>query len=80
MKIDPNSPAFAAATCGDWNNGISVRAHFASMAMQGYLSAIDANLCKALLQSARACGLSMPALIAQNSVDYADALIHELNK
>ena len=78
MKINPNDP-IGKSTQVSFNNegrlnethfdGISIRAHFASMAMQGYASAD--NIANS----------GMPVeMIAEWSVAMADALIAELNK
>jgi len=78
MKIDPNAPAFAAATCGDWNQGISIRAHFASIAMQGMLANHD--LVRVAEAVCRKQSLIASDFIAVLAVIQSDALINELNK
>ena len=73
MKIDPNSPAFP--TDSEHQNGpnsyhysgLSARAHIASLALQGMLSYNDSPIGRG-------------PLFAQNAIEYADALIAELNK
>jgi hypothetical protein len=80
MKIDPNAPVFAAPVMRhavgdhgevtpyiDSEGGLSIRAHFAAMAMQG-LIALPAT------------DHETPGEIASFSVKCADALIAELNK
>lgn len=71
--IDDGGPAFAAATCGDWQFGMTLRAHFAGLAMKGIIEACtNANL----HHSAQTPDAE---LIAKWSVEQADALIAELN-
>lgn len=81
MKIDPNAPAFAAATCGDWQSGISIRAHFASLAMQGLAGQMlnDPNALRALKDGTMTNEMAVAGL-ARMSCLRADALIAELNK
>lgn len=66
--IYPNAPAFPTSWRSqqkDEQSGLTIRAHFAAMAMQGYLSAdVPAG----------------DKEIARWSVEQADALIAELNK
>jgi len=72
--LDPNGPAFpvpppAILTNDNWaepSPGISVRAHFAAMAMQGIMA--NTHCCHT------------PAGVALEAVATADALIAELNK
>lgn len=73
MKIDPNSPAFPNRSYRDpaedfvWPSpGLTVRAHFAAMAMQGLMACAETA--------------GKPEEFAKWSVDHADALIAELNK
>ncbi len=74
MKIDPNSPAFPAEGGNDSglhaNPGLTTRAHFAAMAMQGVLA--DPNV--------RFRGDEDYEENASVCVKMADALIAELNK
>lgn len=73
MKIDPNAPAFPVSDTVHANgqvqygaNGLTVRAHFAAMAMQGMLADSTRN--------------GVWHEYAENSVKFADALIAALNK
>ena len=83
MKIDPNDSAFpiTESTNAHGNmtaindscayivssGGLTIRAHFAALAMQGMLSYNDSPIGRG-------------SLFARNAVEYADALITELNK
>ena len=62
--INPNSPAFPRIDNTIDEPGMSIRTKLAAMAMQGFL----------------AYGMANPERVASDSVQYADALIEELNK
>lgn len=70
-KINPNYPAFptmhynpTTGAAEGQSVGMSIRTQLAAMAMEGLLAS----------------GLAIPEYIAQKAVEYADALIEELNK
>lgn len=69
MKIDPNAPAFPNSNqySDSYIDGLTIRAHFAGMAMAAHA----ANPEQTLTSSDK---------IAAWSVEMADALIDELNK
>lgn len=88
MKIDPNAPALPCLCQPDgngnphgaqvgsatfWETGLTIRAHFAAMAMQGLLS-------NPLLENAIDGPKCVYATIAGDALKHADALIAELNK
>ena len=72
MKIDPNAPAFpvqesmVSGSTGEVPaaSGLTIRAHFAAMAMQGILLNPDVDT---------------PRYVAAEAVRHADALIAALN-
>lgn len=70
MKVDPNAPAYPVLSIDSWNKphvsgGLTVRQHFAAMAMQGLI--------------AKGCTHG-PDGVAMIACEYADTLIAELNK
>lgn len=66
MNINPQQPSFPYEGSGMPDTiGISIRSHFASLAMQGMLSNPKAG---------------SRQLICECAVEFADALIAELNK
>ena len=87
--IDPNAPAFPfptttdSVTAGPWAAapGLSIRAYFAAMAMQGFVSAFaDKSVSRAMSASAKDSDREVPQEIAVCSIELADALIAELAK
>lgn len=76
MTIDPDEPAFPRTYSHDGHNGITIRAHFASLALQGLLS--DTSTLASLKDIAPQG--SEADFIAQAALNFADALITELNK
>lgn len=82
--IDPNGPAFPSSdedsdsrNPGWTGRGLTIRAHFASMAMQG--------MCGSFLtwrdESGNPCmATQSPEKMAAIATGYADALVAELNK
>ena len=79
--IDPNEPAFPAQAkgsdgtpCHEMAYGITIRAHFAALALQGILSNIG------LVQVYQKGGHTDPHAIASGAIAMADALIDRLNK
>lgn len=60
-----------------YHPGLTVRAHFAAMAMQGLLS--DCNFDR-VIDSGEYLGIPEYKLVAFRAVQMADALIAELNK
>ena len=92
MKITGNEPANPMAAFrtehldGMLENGIltglTIRQQFAIAAMQGILSGIHANenVLSSLIKSADSLKVEPDNHIAQMAIEYADALIEELNK
>lgn len=77
MKIDPNAPVFPGQEFSSevganshLERGLTIRAHFAAMAMQGMVRRFSVS------QESD----EHIALDARDAVRYADALIAELNK
>ncbi|MCP3684719.1 MAG: hypothetical protein GY861_18785 [bacterium] len=72
-KTNPNDYAFAATSCGEpqqvYQEGLTKREYFASLAMQGYL----ANTAPSTI-------IPSPESVARKALQFADALIKELNK
>jgi hypothetical protein len=76
MSIDPNAPAFPWPDFridGKKASGVTIRAHFAAMAMQGLLA-------NQLLEDLIDSGECVYGTIAKDAIKHADALIAELNK
>jgi hypothetical protein len=74
MKIDPNEPSMPFDISRDgykYNEGLSIRAHFAAIAMTGL---IDSEF------SGEGHELAKAENVARRAVRCADALIAELNK
>lgn len=78
MKIDPTDAAFPIPYGRDPSaphvSGLTIRAHFAAMAMQGML----AN--PVVMQTVGSRGIDPGPELAKAAVDSADYLIAELNK
>lgn len=74
MKIDPNAPAYP-VDLDSHSHGLSIRAHFAAMAMQGMIDSITR-----MEEPGTSIIPHRPIEVAEISVVYADALIAELNK
>lgn len=68
-----NEPAFPRATQNMWT-GLTKREYFAAMAMQGLLSGLG------FVEKDGQVGLISHEELAKPSVDYADALLAELEK
>lgn len=66
MPVDPQANAFPVEGCHFYSHGLTIRAHFAAMAMQGIIS--------------QACDPITDEEVAKRAVWCADALIAELNK
>lgn len=64
--INNGGPAFPAATCGDWQIGMSLRDHFAGQALQGFLAA---------LTSEESAVFGEYNHVAATAYSYADAMI-----
>lgn len=84
MKIDPNAAAFPGQShdssglpCAQAEHGLTIRAHFAAMAMQAYLS--NPLALEAVAASGRS-STEIEAGYASDAVRMADILIAELNK
>ena len=92
MKITGNEPANPMAAFrtehleGMSENGIltglTIRQQFAMVAMQGVISGIHSNenVLAGLLKSSDSLKIEPENIIAQMAIEYADALIEELNK
>ena len=90
MTIDPNAPAFPHVADiiqqGEntflkkslTSNGLTIRAHFAAMAMQGL--AANHQFLLAVLQCSKVTNGKPETVLAQSAIEHADALIAELNK
>ena len=72
--IDDGGPAFATATCGDWQIGMTLRDWFAGQAMKGIIEACTNAHLHHSAQTPDA------DVIAKWSVEQADALIAELKQ
>lgn len=97
-KYHPDQPAFplandqgAAAYAPEGQlvsaQGLTLRAHFAGLAMQGYINSYDGA--ETIKNAAAELGITekeydykkhWPLIVAKRSVAFADALIDELNK
>lgn len=81
MKLDPNSPAFPFTemsinnppVVAEIHYGLTVRQHFAAMALQAFISAdpSEEGVVNEVSEDA--------ARLARTSVRYADALVQALN-
>lgn len=80
MKIDRNSPAFPTIENTEYRSvpGMTVREHFAALAMQGIRS--DKDMTQWAHQNSPDVSWSREHSVAYISVMQADALIDELNK
>lgn len=77
--IDPNSPAFPSAMIRpkDYGvEGLTIRAYFAAMAMQGLLANSHGLRCVATTEKSNK---ELVATYASDAVVFADALIEALN-
>jgi len=93
VKIDPDAMAFpqpmAENPFGTTQTafekhpdfgGLSIRAHFASLAMQASVSAMTPAYCEAVKIEAEKHGITESRFIARMAIEHADSLIAELNK
>lgn len=71
---EPAMPSNGLITYG----GLTIRQHFAAMAMQALLS--DVEVQRWIQEDPRYDGDNFKNVVAVNSVEFADALIAELNK
>lgn len=81
MSIDPNAPAHPTYATGMMGQGLTIRAYFAAMAMQGIVSSPSVlGAMKAMLIKEADDTEDLGTLTAKSAVEFADALIAELNK
>lgn len=91
MKIDPNAAMFPAPRVRndvsdsgtitqrlEMVGGLTIRAHFAAMAMQGLLA--DQTFKMAARECSKTEGGKTDSLVAAAAIQFADALIAELSK
>lgn len=78
MSTLAETPAFPAATCGDWQVGMTLRQHYAGLAFQGLIA--NTGITAVAGGVAKSEGITIEQLIARMAVGHTDALIAELEK
>ena len=76
--INDGGPAFPNVWEDNPSQGMSLRDHFAGLAMQAFAS--DPQMAIAIRQAAEDAGIEAPEMMARTAYRLADAMIYERNR